>query len=105
MKTPEGKEITFTFGSHPTKDLKMRWEAKLAFPPGAVADTKLTLTIVDGEGAPVAKGVFEFAGMKIRIADGSAQISYRDFIKGKHETALWLHRDGMMPIPGGLTFR
>jgi hypothetical protein len=43
--------------------------------------------------------------MKIRISDGSARISYRDFIKGKNETALWLHRKGMLPVPGGLTFR
>ena len=105
MKTPEDKAITFTFGSHPAKDPKMRWEAKLSFPPGATADTMLTLTVVDGEDTPVGGGLFEFAGMKIRISDGSAQISYRDFIKGKNETALWLHRKGMLPVPGGLTFR
>jgi len=36
--------------------------------------------------------------------DGEAAISYADFIRGKHEVPLWLHRLNIEPIPGGLTF-
>lgn len=76
----------------------------MSFPAGAVADTLLTLEVVDGEGVPVESGVFEFAGMNTAIVAGSARIRYSDFIEGKHETSLWLHRKGMLPVPGGLTF-
>ena len=104
MKTPDDKRITFTFCSHPTKRLEMRWTAKLVFPPGADAKTVLPLSLVDGHGKPVPEGVFEFAGRRLAVRDGAASISYADFIRGKHAVALWLHRPGRPPIPGGLTF-
>lgn len=104
MKTPEDKVVTFTFASHPTRDLKMRWTARLTFPSGAGPDTPLTLAVDDGEGAAVGEGVFELAGMRIPVRNGKAEVRYRDFVEGRHETALWLHRKGMLPIPGGLTF-
>ena len=104
MKTPADKTITLTFYSHPTKDLKMRWKAQLVFEPGSTDDTLASLTMVDGEGAPVANGVFDFAGCATKIKDGKGAIRCGDFVKGKHEPAIWLHRKGMPPIPGALTF-
>jgi hypothetical protein len=104
MKTPDEKTIAFTFMSHPVKLLSQRWQARLVFPPGAGPETLLAVELTDGEGAPVQEGVFEFAGQSLPVKDGRAAISYADFIRGKHETALWLHRPGQEPLPGGLTF-
>ena len=104
MKTPADKKITLTLYSHPTKDLKMRWKAQLVFEPGSTDDTPASLTMVDGEGTPVADGVFDFAGCATKIKDGAGAIRCGDFVKGKHEPGIWLHRKGMPPIPGALTF-
>lgn len=104
MKTPADKSIAFTFASHPTKNPVERWKAVLSFPPGAESETELHVSIVDGIGNPVREGVFEFVGQKLHIRDGEVRLSYADFIRGKHEVALWVYRPGMPPIPGGLTF-
>ncbi len=105
MKTPADKLIHFSFDSHPTKRLEERWSAKLTFPPGSTATTVLPIEIVDGNGVPVRAATFEFAGQRLPVKDGQASIVYADFIRGKHEVALWLYREGMPPIPGGLTFK
>ena len=104
MKTPPDKTIAFTFISHMTEEPEQRWIAHLTFPPGAVGETELQIEIIDGEDAPVREGVFEFAGLSLPVRDGLATIRYADFVKGKHEVPLWLHRKGMPPVPGGLTF-
>jgi len=104
MKTPVDKEIVFSFGSHPTKDLTWRWAARLVFPPGATAETMLKIHLADGNAKPIAEGEFEFAGQRLPVKDGLAEISYADFVKGKHEIPLWLRRPNIEPIPGGLTF-
>jgi len=104
MKTPHDREITFVFGSHPTKDLAWRWAARLTFPAGATAQTPLPITMVDGYGQPIAAGEFEFAGRRLPVRDGKTSIVYADFIAGKHAVPLWLRRPGIEPIPGGLTF-
>ena len=36
--------------------------------------------------------------------NGTRVLTYADFVKGKHSVPLWLYRDGMQPVPGGLTF-
>ena len=84
MKTPPDKRIAFTFRSHPTKDESLRWRATIVFPPGAVAETPLDITIVDDEGKRIKSAVFEFAG--------------------KHSVPIWLHRKGLKPVPGVPTF-
>ena len=104
MKTPPDKTIVFTFASHPEKDAALRWTARLTFPPGAVSGTVLPIEVFDGTNAPVPSAVFEFAGRRLNVERGRASLTYTDFICGKHETALWLHRPGKPPIPGGLTF-
>lgn len=104
MKTPEDKTITFTFMSHPLRDATKQWVARLTFPPGATAETVLPLAIADGTGAPVVRGTFEFAGLRLAVVAGCASLTYAEFIAGKHAPGLWLHRPGMEPVPGGLTF-
>lgn len=104
MKTPEGKTVTFTFVSHPVKDVKARWAVNLTFPPGADAGALLPLAAEDGEGAPVESAVFEFAGAETAVKDGKGFLRYADFVRGRHEKAIWLKRPGMDPVPGSLTF-
>ena len=105
MKVPDGKTITFTFMSQPSSEPKACWVAKLVFPGGADEKSELPIEIVQGDGQPVPEAVFEFAGCRLAVVDGKARISFADFIRGKHKTALWLHRkDVSSPMPGGLTF-
>lgn len=104
MKVPAGKTVTLTFVSHPVKDVKARWWAYLSFPAEAAEGDELPVKVVDGEMAPVAEGVFECFGAKIAISEGFGALAYADFIKGKHEKGIWLHRKGGEPVPGGLTF-
>ena len=104
MKTPVDKRIVLTFYSHPMKELKLRWKALLTFEPGSTDATPATVSIADGEGTPVKSGTFELAGQRIRIRDGVGTLPCGDFVKGKHEPAIWLHRRGLAPIPGALTF-
>ena len=103
MKTPADKTVTFTYSSHPAKDVGWRWTATLTFPAGATAETPLPFVIVNGNNEPV-DGTLEFAGRRIPVKGGKAQLAYADFVAGKHETAIWLHRKGIEPIPGSLTF-
>ena len=104
MRTPEGKNICLTFHSHPETDFALRWKIQVHFPGGATAETMLPITACDGNGAPVKSGVFEFAGQRLAVSDGRSELRYADFVKGKHEKSVWLYRDGMKPVPGGLTF-
>ena len=104
MRTPADKTITLTFYSHPMKDLKMRWKARLVFAAGSTDASFAALTIVDGEGMPVKSGVFSFAGVDTKIRDGEGKLRCGDFVKGKHEPGIWLYRKGCAPVPGALTF-
>ena len=104
MKTPVDKTITLTLYSHPMKDLKMRWKALIVFAAGSTDGTPAEITINDGEGSPIAAGTFEFAGTKTPIRAGKGKLLCGDFIKGKHEPAIWLYRKGKAPVPGALTF-
>lgn len=104
MKTPADKRIVLTIYSHPMKDLKARWKATLAFAPGSTDDSSAELAIADGEGVPVASGTFEFAGARLAVKDGRARLRCGDFVKGKHEQAIWLYREGTEPVPGAVTF-
>lgn len=104
MRTPPDKTIAFTFVSHKTDRSELRWIAHMTFPPGADGSTVLPIELIDGNDEPVKSGTFEFAGRSLDVRDGRASISYADFVKGKHSVPVWLHRQGMPPIPGGLTF-
>lgn len=104
MRTPADKTITLTFYSHPMKDLRLRWKASLVFEPGSTDSSFALLTVMDGTGAPVEGGVFEFAGQRTRVRAGKGRLRCGDFAKGKHEPGIWLHRRGHVPVPGALTF-
>ena len=104
MKTPADKSVAFVFGSHPMRDPKQCWQAKVSFPAGSDAKSVLPIEVTDGNGDPIRSAVFEFAGRRLEVKDGKTSITYADFIKGKHEVQLWLHRKGVAPVPGGLTF-
>ena len=104
MKTPADKTITLTLYSHPMKDLKMRWKALVVFTAGSMDETSAEIMVNDGEGSPIAAGTFEFAGTKTPIRAGKGKLLCGDFIKGKHEPAIWLYRKGKAPVPGALTF-
>lgn len=105
MQTPNDQTITLTYASHPHPNAKLRWTARLTFPPGASAETPLELTLTDGNDEPIENGVFELAGERLKIANGKATIIYRAFVKGINSPGLWLHLAGTKPIPGGLTFK
>ena len=104
MKTPADKRIVFTLYSHPMKNVKHRWKAHLAFNPGSTDDSSAELDVMDGEGAPIERGTFEFAGQRLTVRNGRALLRCGDFAKGKHEAAIWLYREGIEPVPGALTF-
>ena len=104
MKTPADKQITLTFYSHPMKDLRMRWKATVTFAPGSTDASEAAVSMVDGEGAPVARAQFELAGVRVDIRDGVGALACGDFAKGKHEPAIWVYRKGVSPVPGALTF-
>ncbi len=104
MKTPEDKTIAFTFHSHPTKDRKLWWIAKVTFPPGSTADTVLPITVTDEDGVPIGSATFVLAGKSMVVKDGEASMTFAEFIAGKHSVPIWLHRDGTQPVPGIPTF-
>ena len=104
MKVPDDKTITLTFASHQVKDRAQRWAVNVTLPGGAGPDAVLRVHAEDGLGAPVAEGVFEFAGQSVALAGGEGAIRYADFVAGKHERAIWMRRPGMEPVPGSLTF-
>lgn len=104
MKTPADKTIIFTLYSHPVKDLALRWKATLTFLPGSTDESFAELSVVDHEGQPIPKGVFDFAGAHIAVKNGAGRLGCADFVKGKHEGGVWFHRPGAVPVPGALTF-
>ena len=104
MKTPADKTIAFMFISRRGDDPALRWFARLTFPPGAVGETPLPIEVIGEGDEPVREGIFEFAGRRLPVRNGAATILYADFVKGKHKAPLWLHREGMPSVPGGLTF-
>lgn len=104
MKTPADKTIAFMFISQRGDDPALRWFARLTFQPGADGGTMLPIEVIGCGDEPVPEGVFEFAGRRLPVRGGAASILYADFVKGKHKKPIWLHREGMPSVPGGLTF-
>lgn len=84
--------------------MKQRWRAHLTFEKGSTDDSNIVLDIVDGEGVAIGEGAFVFAGASISVKDGKGILPCRQFIAGKHDGAIWLHRKGTPPVPGALTF-
>jgi len=104
MRTPPDKLIGLSFLSHPVKPPKMRWSARLVFAPGLGPDGMLDILVNDGENNPIRSGTLELAGKLTCISDGVGKLAYADFVRGKHEKGIWLHRRGVQPVPGRLAF-
>ena len=104
MKTPDDKRIIFTYHSLPSKNAAFRWKARLVFEPGSRDGDLAEMEVFDGDGCKVELGVLEFAGLRLKVKDGRASITCGDFVKGKHEPSIWLHRKGRPSSPGVVTF-
>lgn len=104
MKTPDTKEISFTYISFPEKDPACCWRAVLSFPAGAVAETPLLLSVVNGHGESVRSGVMELSGRKIEVVEGRGTLLYSDFIAGIREKKIAFVFQGGRSVRGALTF-
>lgn len=104
MKTPIDKKIVFTIYSHPTRNPSLRWKATLTFEPGSTDGSFASLSVVDCDGSPISEGIFDFAGRHLKVENGRGRLRCADFVKGKHDGAIWFRRPGGVPVPGALTF-
>ena len=101
---PSGMESDFTVTSLSLAMTGTALSANVTFPGGSGPDAVLPVAVEDAAGNPINAAVLEFAGQDIAIRYGSGELRYADFIKGKHEKAIWLRRRGVNPVPGSLTF-
>lgn len=104
MKSPENKTLPFVFWSVPGTRAPDVWTVRVTIPPGSTAETPLILSAMGENAEPIAKGSFEFMGARVKITNGKGQLSFGDFVKGIHETGVWMTRPGHPPVPGALTF-
>ena len=104
MKSPANKTLSFLFRAIPVQHVPDFWEVRVTVHPGSSAKTPMTLSATGGSAQPIKEGTFEFMGKKVKIVNGKGEIALGDFVKGIHETAVWMMRPGHPPVPGGLTF-
>ena len=104
MKTPDDKRITLTYQSLPSKNATFRWKARLTFEPGSTDNDVAEMEVFNGDGVNVASGILEFAGLRLKVKDGRTSVRCGDFVKGKHDPSIWLHRKGSPSSPGVVTF-
>jgi hypothetical protein len=99
VKAPD-EPVTFVFASEGEEDAPGAWRAELSVPPGATADTSLTLKV---RGNDVA-GVFKLSGVALPLADGAAEIPFGVFLAGIKDTDVSLRRPGGDQVKGRLLF-
>ena len=99
VKAPD-EPVTFVFASEGEEDAPGAWRAELSVPPGATADTSLTLKV---RGSDVA-GVFKLSGVALPLADGAAEIPFGVFLAGIKDTDVSLRRPGGDQVKGRLLF-
>ena len=104
MKSPDSKTISFLFRAIPVQNVPDFWEVRVTLHPNSTADTDMTLRATGGDAEPVKEGTFEFMGTRVGISNGKGTVKFVDFVKGIHETGVWMMRPGHPPVPGGLTF-
>ena len=105
MTSPENKTLSFLFVSIPGTRAPNDWSVRATIPPGSTAATPMSFTATSGKpGAPIAKGTFEIMGAKVKIVRGQGTLPLGEFMKGIHETGVWMMRPGHPPVPGALTF-
>ena len=104
MKSPENKTLTFLFMSVPGTHAPDFWSVRVTISPDSTAETPLAVSATDESAGPIAKGCFEFMGARVKIVKGKGSLTLGDFVKGIHETGVWMMRPGHPPVPGALTF-
>ena len=104
MKSPENKALSFLFLSVPGTHSPDIWSVRVAVPAGSTAETQLSVSATGEDSEPIAKGCFEFMGARVKIAKGKGSLTFGDFVKGIHETGVWMMRPGHPPVPVALTF-
>ena len=99
VKAPD-ELVTFVFASEGDEDAPGAWRAELAVPPGATAETPLTLKV----GGRDVAGVFALSGVKLPLMDGAAEIPFGVFLAGIKDTDVSLRRPGGDAVKGKLLF-
>ena len=99
VKAPD-EPVTFVFASEGEDDAPGAWRAELAVPPGATAETPLTLKV----GGRDVAGVFALSGVKLPLMDGAAEIPFGVFLAGIKDTDVSLRRPGGDAVKGKLLF-
>ena len=99
VKAPD-EPVTFVFASEGDEDAPGAWRAELAVPPGATAETPLTLKV----GGRDVAGVFALSGVKLPLVDGAAEIPFGVFLAGIKDTDVSLSRPGGDMVKGRLLF-
>lgn len=99
VKAPD-EPVTFVFASDGDADAPDAWRAELAVPPGATADTQLSLKV---DGRDVA-GTFRLSGVALPLLDGTAEIPFGVFLAGIKDTDVSLSRPGGGTVKGRLLF-
>ena len=99
VKAPD-EPVTFVFASEGEDDAPGAWRAELAVPPGATAETPLTLKV----GGRDVAGVFALSGVKLPLVDGAAEIPFGVFLAGIKDTDVSLRRPGGDAVKGKLLF-
>ena len=99
VKAPE-EEVTFTFSSAGDPEAPDAWRAALVVPPGATADTVLTLKVSGANG-----GAFRLAGITLPLSgEGTAVIPFGVFLAGIKDSDVALVRPGAKPVDDTLAF-
>ena len=99
VKAPD-EPVTFVFASEGEDDAPGAWRAERAVPPGATAETPLTLKV----GGRDVAGVFALSGVKLPLVDGAAEIPFGVFLAGIKDTDVSLRRPGGDAVKGKLLF-
>ena len=99
VKAPD-EQVTFIFASEGEDDAPGAWRAELAVPPGATAETPLTLKV----GGRDVAGVFALSDVKLPLMDGAAEIPFGVFLAGIKDTDVSLRRPGGDAVKGKLLF-
>ena len=104
MKSPENKTLSLLFWSVPGTHASDIWTVRVTIPPASTAETPLMVAATGENEEPIAKGSFELMGARVKIANGKGELAFGEFVKGIHETGVWMLRPGHPPVPGALTF-
>ena len=105
MISPENKTLSFLFVSVPGTRAPNDWSVRMTIHPGSTEKSLLDVVATSGKvPVPIAKGSFEIMGAKVKIVRGKGTLSLGDYMKGIHETGVWMMRPGHPPVPGALTF-